>query len=1028
MAGLYNDPSHFIYELLQNAEDEGAKKTKFELYNDRIDFYHDGKDFDLDDIDGVTGIGISKKKDDLNLIGKFGVGFKSVFAITETPYIFSGSYRIKIEDFVVPLFVENNKEKVNGTLIRLPFNHRKRSQKEIFELTSKRLENLSLKTMLFLKNIEEIQWEMPYKNGHYLKEIKRVDSQVRKVTLISSTSTEEYLIIEKPIKIEKTDLKVEIAYKLGKDESGKEVVIPDPDSKLVVYFPTEKVTYLNFVIQGPYKTTPNRENIPLEDEQNKAILEQTTNLVAESLSVIKELGYLDVSFLNILPIKPKDKEKEVIYSVIYDKVKEKLYNDELLPTHDNKYAKASDVILARGKELTEFLDSNDIQILFSRRYWLDTNITQDKTPDLRDYFIKELGVSEIDFEAFARKISSKFLQTKSDEWMINFYTKLLDQQALWTDRQYRKGILRTKPIIRLENGEHIAPYDENEKIQVYLPEETSSKYKTVKRSLTKDENVLKFLKELGLREPDLFAEIEEFIIPKYKKDNTRKDNEYFDDFRKLLRAYKKLSKDEREKFIEDLSNIAFIDAVKSDSGESVLKRPSEVYFKDDYLVEYFDGYPVYFVSDELFREFNNEEELKKFLKELGIEDKPRRIEILGNLTWEEKRQLRGDIQHTGDVHIKDYEYEGLQNFMEQMTIMKSYLLWRLLLRNIKNLSSKEARNFFEGEYKWWRYQDYYTKGFEANFLKTLKQTAWLIDKEGNFRKPSETTFSELSDSYIKDSPNIEILKGVLDFKPEIIDQLPEEDRKKLELVREVPYEQLKQLLQQNTSISETEKDLQETEENIWIPECGPEEAIKRIEDYEPEKIRISYITTQSEEMIQQGSEFLEGEYVKDENQSDKEEKQTGKAIQTNTKSRGRWGEKYVFETLKEKYQRHGELSETDYGFKVKISDDDEVKIVWLNKFQDRGKGCDFVIKKNRENIQYIEVKTKTHENDELIEVTGTQWEFARDLYEKNKGDKYFFFVVMNAGKKDSVLIKSIQNPIKLWKEGKLYAHPINFKL
>ena len=284
LAGLYNDPSHFIYELLQNAEDEGAKEAQIELFKDRLDFYHNGKDFDIEDIEGVTGIGISKKKEDLNLIGKFGVGFKSVFAITETPYISSGEYSIKIEDFVVPVIVDNEKKR-SGTLIRLPFNHRKRSQEEIFKLTFKRLENLGLKTMLFLKNIEEIQWKTPYKSGHYLKEIKQINSEVRRVTLISTNTTEEYLVIEKPIKVEKPNLKVEIAYKLGKDKSGKEIIISELDSKLVVYFPTEKVTYLNFVIQGPYKTTPNRENIPLEDEQNRAILEETANLVAESLLI-----------------------------------------------------------------------------------------------------------------------------------------------------------------------------------------------------------------------------------------------------------------------------------------------------------------------------------------------------------------------------------------------------------------------------------------------------------------------------------------------------------------------------------------------------------------------------------------------------------------------------------------------------------------------------------------------------------------------------------------------------------------------
>ncbi|MHA1381982.1 MAG: sacsin N-terminal ATP-binding-like domain-containing protein, partial [Candidatus Helarchaeota archaeon] len=622
LAGLYNDPSHFIYELLQNAEDEGAKEAKFDLFKDRLDFYHNGKDFDINDIEGVTGIGISKKKEDLNLIGKFGVGFKSVFAVTETPYIFSGGYSIKIEDFVVPVIVDNDEE-IGGTLIRLPFNHRKRSPEEVFKLISRRLENLGLKTMLFLRNIEEIQWRTPSRTGHYLKEICRINSRVRRVTVISSTTTEEYLVIERPIEIESKNLKVEVAYKLCRDRFGKEIIIPELDSKLVVYFPTEKVTYLNFIIQGPYRTTPNRENIPLEDEQNRVVLKETANLVAESLLVIKELGYLDVNFLNILPIKPEDKEKELIYSVIYDGVKEKLSTDKLLPTSHNKYARANEVLLARGKELAEFLDSNDIQLLFSKKYWLDTDITQDRFPELRDYLVKELDVPEVDFESFARRITGEFLETKSDEWMINFYTKLLDQQTLWSDRIYRKGVLRTKPIIRLENGEHIAPYDENGKVQVYLPEETKSKYKTVKRTLTEDENALKFLKELGLRKPNLFAEIKEFIIPKYQANNPIKDDEYFDDFGKFLKAYKTLPEEDKKEFVRELSNITFIDSVKSDTGEYVLKKPNEGYFKNDDLVNYFEGYPVYFVSDELCAKFEKED-LIKFLKEIGIEDKPRR--------------------------------------------------------------------------------------------------------------------------------------------------------------------------------------------------------------------------------------------------------------------------------------------------------------------------------------------------------------------------------------------------------------------
>jgi hypothetical protein len=291
------------------------------------------------------------------------------------------------------------------------------------------------------------------------------------VVILSSSVTEEYIVIGKPIKIEGKDLIVEVAYKLGKDKNDKEIIVQEPDTKLVVFFPTEKVTFLNFIIQGPYKTTPNRENIPLEDEQNKAIIEETGNLVAESLSVIKDLGYLDTNFMSFLPINPEHKENEQIYSVIYDKVKEKLLLEELLPTSDGKYTKASDALLARGKELTEFLDKNDIQELFSKKDWLDTNITYDKTRKLRDYLIDELNIVEVDFESFARKITEKILQTKSDEWMIDFYIRLLDQQSLWSDRGYSKGILRTKPIIRLETNGHIAPFDDKGEVQAYLSAE-----------------------------------------------------------------------------------------------------------------------------------------------------------------------------------------------------------------------------------------------------------------------------------------------------------------------------------------------------------------------------------------------------------------------------------------------------------------------------------------------------------------------------------------------------------------------------
>ena len=76
---IYPDEAHFVYELLQNAEDAEATKVTYFLNQTGLIFQHNGrKKFTYENIEAITSVNNSTKVDEANKIGKFGVGFKSV--------------------------------------------------------------------------------------------------------------------------------------------------------------------------------------------------------------------------------------------------------------------------------------------------------------------------------------------------------------------------------------------------------------------------------------------------------------------------------------------------------------------------------------------------------------------------------------------------------------------------------------------------------------------------------------------------------------------------------------------------------------------------------------------------------------------------------------------------------------------------------------------------------------------------------------------------------------------------------------
>src|SRR3989304_4822500 len=73
-------PRHVLSELLQNADDAGAKCASAFIVDGYFVFEHDGQDFDEDQFASLCRFGFSNKRN-LHTTGFRGVGFKSTFSL-----------------------------------------------------------------------------------------------------------------------------------------------------------------------------------------------------------------------------------------------------------------------------------------------------------------------------------------------------------------------------------------------------------------------------------------------------------------------------------------------------------------------------------------------------------------------------------------------------------------------------------------------------------------------------------------------------------------------------------------------------------------------------------------------------------------------------------------------------------------------------------------------------------------------------------------------------------------------------------
>ena len=750
---LYSERTHFIFELIQNAEDAGATDLAFELFADRLEVRHDGRPFTEADVRGVCGVGASDKSGDLTKIGQFGIGFKSVYAYTRSPRIYSAGEHFRIDRYVRPYAVDPLDDGTSGTLFVFPFDHETVPAPVARQEIAAALDAIEPGTLLFLVNIGRLRTGGAGVTGSVIERRTAPRTGPRRHVTLSTgrgRPDEEWLVWQRPLDaLGHPAQRVEVAFRVEDSPGGPggRRVAGCGRSPLTVFFPTEKETFLGFLIQGPYRTTPARDNVPEHDPSNRALVGETAALLAGVLPDLRAEGLLTAAALEALPLEAGRFPPGSMFRPLFDAARETLAREELLPVAGG-YRAAADLKLARGAGLAELLGPDQLGALCGAGrplFFAHPSITPDRSPLLWPYLRDELGIGEVTPADVVAMVTPDFLAAQPDEWITRFYAFLYQSSSLWQAAGFaggEPGPARVQPIIRLEDGRHVPPFDALGHAAVYLPGTAGTSLPTVRRTIAGSPVARPFLDALNLTEPDVVAEVLEIVLPRYD------DLELADldlaqheaDCECVVRALDEATAGQRPRLLDRLRRTPFLIGENAATGGQRLTPPPALYQRSKDLESYFDGNPDAWFAGDAYGPWRRQ------LREMGVREavgvRARAPGQLGHvvLVDEFARQERGL-----DGFDPGAEIDGLDFALGHPAHARSEYVWNVLLSAHRGLVAGVVEKAIRPSFA-----DSTVENVRSAIGAAAGRAAWLPGPDGTFRPPAELSLDDLPPTYARD--------------------------------------------------------------------------------------------------------------------------------------------------------------------------------------------------------------------------------------------------------------------------------------
>lgn len=802
---LYERSDHFIFELIQNAEDNSydsnlAPKIKFLLLDTDptntpgskgcLCIFNNEKGFSEENIKAICDFAASTKKGKKSegVIGEKGLGFKSVFMVSDSPHIYSNDYHFKfLKDdpvstvgYVVPYWLGELpevvlKNKESATAILLPL----REKDDNYSFIKQQLEIFNPETLLFLKTLKIIDIETVDKE----KIIEcDVDGNLKTLSHILDDELDHKQFW---IESKRFDIPKDIEEEKREGVESTEITIAFPldgvtgEERVFSYLPTEERPGFPFHINADFLLPSSRESILKNKKWNNWLLKNVATVVVEGLLGLisnKQFCYQAYAFIPL----PKHVSTRGSYKDVCEKVREILEEKECVIGDNNELYLPEGSI--RSPEELRLLLQNDKPSFFNKVTLIHNELSE-YLPQLDFIGCRSTKNQDI-VEMFE---DDDWISKHDDSWLIGAYDYLVN---LFTRSQPYLNF----NMVRSDKNEFVAssliyqPVDkETEKELDRIPSEYRSGIKFVDGKLYKNINQTQ-LQKLQIEKLSIYVYLRDAFISHIQEnleDITPK--EFMSLFNIFLNLSPSLDDDEFEEVAGEMPVFLGDERVvlKEDITTHELVTPSNWDSKTGWqkLFESDDDREHFYVSNDYYSKLERKS-VKRYFNAVGITEFPRLKEI----TVKQSEAKPVSIQESYYQYI---ETEFLNNYSINSTKVKAletYVLPNIVVEDkkirkdcrealikwlnnplITRKNSLYCKQNLQHAKGWYFYRKSHSKTLDSAVLSILRSIAWVnttngLQKPGQVFLPDDTVKGIFGNklSFLKDKlpPSVINLVGI----------------------------------------------------------------------------------------------------------------------------------------------------------------------------------------------------------------------------------------------------------------------------